>query len=122
MLFFLLYQRGVRVQTALYKDKYDLLLNGRIRIEVKTGKPRWVKGVPTWCFNIHRHGVLDESAVDFYVLRLEGVPYFRNAIHLLRKAPIGAKSVVVSLGSLLAGNNEARDFQALCDRLSRKEK
>lgn len=84
---------------APFRAKYDILANGK-RIEAKqsefgSGRKQ------AWFFNIHRHGVVEESQVDFYILRLEAAPIFKAAIHLVLPAPIGRPTIVISLRSLL---------------------
>lgn len=49
---------------AKFKCPYDLLLNGKVRLEVKSCGIQARKG---WKFNLHRHGKL-QPEVDFYVL------------------------------------------------------
>jgi len=77
---------------------YDLLVNGEKRVEVKVCFRR---DDGNWKFNIHRHGILDESNVDVYVLRLEGVPDFKAALHLIIPAPLGSMTIAISLRSLI---------------------
>lgn len=94
---------------------YDLLVDGQVRVEVKTspGGRATYKRRLTWRFNIHRHRNLTESNTDCYVLRLENLPEASYAIHLLLRAPIGKKTIGVSLRSLLAGHwaQQAQDFE-----------
>lgn len=92
------------VRSGPRADKWDILVDGRWHIEVKTAAPRKVgANPPTWFFNIHRHGLVDESKVDFYVLRLEDVPYCKYPIHLLLPSPIGKPTVAVSFRALVNG-------------------
>lgn len=84
-----------------YTAPFDLLIDSSLRIEVKTSQMQIVKGVPGWRFNIHRHGSVNETKVDKYILRLEGVPYTKAAIHLLVDAPIVTPTIKISLRSLL---------------------
>lgn len=88
-----------------YLAKWDLECKGK-RIEVKSGGALQIVSSSgsfqtRWQFNIHRHGVLDESQVDVYILRLEDVPEFTSAIHLIVPAPIGREVVKISLRSLI---------------------
>lgn len=53
-----------------------------------------------WRFNIHRHGILDESGVDVYVFCLDGVPG-GNPLYLVLPAPIGSPTMVFSVHSLV---------------------
>ena len=67
-----------------YLSSYDMLVDG-LHVEVKTAKPRLQNEkypMPSWCFNIHRHGKLSAEQPDYYLLRLEEVPYSSNAIYI----------------------------------------
>ena len=88
--------KGFKPQMATYASPYDLTCNGK-RIEVKRANCINNK----WQFSIHRHSKLDESQVDVYIFRLEDVPTFKSAIHLVLSAPIKRKKVEISLRSLL---------------------
>src|SRR6267142_4778407 len=65
--------------------KFDILMDDKIKIEVKCAAPIMKKGVPEWQFNIHRHNKVDEGEVDIYIFRFEGIPGSRKAIHALIK-------------------------------------
>lgn len=99
---------GRVVQVRKHKSPYDLLVDG-MRIEIKCSDVRVIRDVPTWWFNIHRHGVLNEQC-DFYIFRLENVPFSKYAIHLLYKAPLSTPVASVSFRSLLS-----RDAIAVVD-------
>lgn len=96
-----LYGFRVPVETVLpYNYKFDSLIN-RKRIEIKCGK---IQSYGIWKFNIHRHGKLDESSVDFYVIRLEDVPFVRhNWIHMVIPAPIGVSTLAIGMADLIEG-------------------
>ena len=96
-----LLNHGREVQKGRYNEPFDILVDGKIRVEVKTCSSVMKKGTPHWFFNIHRHGKLNESGVDAYVLRMENVPYSKYAMHLLFLAPLGKKSVLISARSLM---------------------
>lgn len=81
-----------------HTSPFDLLCAGK-RIEVKVSPRRPSDNI--WFFNIHRHGIMSEGAVDVYILRLENVPDFKYAIHLIIPAPIGKATVQISLRSLI---------------------
>src|ERR1700685_2878474 len=95
----LLTYRGFRVERMKEcSSPFDLLLDGNIRIEVKTcdgvrggegGENSQIK----WLFNIHRHNILDESGVDFYILKLNYTPIFKYPVHLLIEASIGRPTI-----------------------------
>jgi hypothetical protein len=88
--------QGFETFQADYNAKYDILCNGK-KVEVKTAE--YVNG--GWSVNIHRHGILNESDVDLYVLRLEGGPLFKYAIHLIIPAPVGKLRINITPRSLL---------------------
>ena len=86
-----------------YTSPYDCVIDGH-RTEIKCAAPRpkpHRDGALIWTFNIHRHGVLNEKETDLYILRLEGVPYSKAAIHMLFKAPLGTPTICVSMRALL---------------------
>jgi len=99
----LLSSYGRKVERQTWASPFDLLVDG-YRVEVKCAKPqvRRGSGIPQWQFNIHRHGILSEHA-DFYILRLEKVPFTKAAIHMLLRAPLGRLTVIISFRSLLNG-------------------
>ena len=96
--------RGYVAKKASYSSPFDILVNGKVRLEIKTGTPRGTgnfglrKG---WVFNIHRHGRVKESDVDVYILRLNNVPGFKYAIHLIIRAPLKVPTLVITLRSLI---------------------
>jgi len=99
------------------RDKFDLLVDGNCRIEVKSANAHLnVRGKKTstkieWSFNIHRHKVLSEEHVDLYVLRLLQVPHFPEPIYLLLPSPLGTKVFRISLrGLLLRHQADAENF------------
>ncbi|MCI0352845.1 MAG: hypothetical protein L0Z53_25775 [Acidobacteriales bacterium] len=108
---------GRKVFAAGYYDSFDLLVDG-FRCEVKTAEFRNKGHTHGWTFNIHRHGKLSEQT-DYYILRLQSVPYSNDAIHLLLKSPIGVSTVWISMRQLLSGLYAVavRDF----DRFARGE-
>ena len=81
-----------------HTSPFDLLCAGK-RIEVKVSPRRPYDN--KWFFNIHRHGILSESEVDVYILRLENVPDCKAAIHLIIPAPIGKPTVGITIRSLI---------------------
>lgn len=93
-------RHGFNCQHMGVYNPFDVLVDGKIRIEVKSAS---MNRHGEWKFNIHRHGVLDESEVDFYVFRLDGIPHHPNGAHLMAKAPLGTKVFRVSIRSLLTG-------------------
>lgn len=89
------------VQKARYNEPFDILVDGKIRVEVKASTPSRNRGRLTWTFNVHRHGILREECVDVYIFKLEEVPESKAAVYLLFKAPLKKKTVIVSFKSLL---------------------
>lgn len=91
---------GRTVEVAPYISPYDLLVDGKYRIEVKGGDKRAIKvgkyRYDGWSFNIHRHGILSEENVDFYILS------FAHQLALL-KAPLNVKTLAFRDRSLTKG-------------------
>ncbi len=85
-----------------HESPFDYLVDGW-RIELKVALPQKAKYGPFWKFNIHRHNALKENKVDFYVLRLQDVPFTRYDLHLLLKAPLKKKVLQFSVRSLMDG-------------------
>ncbi len=84
-----------------YDSHYDIYVNDK-RVEVKVAKAQKDRqNHSVWRFNIHRHGVLKETGVDAYILRLEDVPEFTYAIHLILPAPLGVMSVSITMRNLI---------------------
>ncbi len=82
-------RRGIRAKKARARSPFDLRTSAGVRIEVKycpfKERPisKGTKAVGYWKANIHRHGVKDESAVDFYALVLAP-----DTLGLIGKAPV----------------------------------
>ena len=100
-----LYRRGYKVKAMPFIGcKFDLLVNGKVRIEVKSAEPRkGYKGAIFWGINIHRHGVVARGATDFYWIVLFNVPLIRRPLHiLLSERAIGdTKTYNISLAEIL---------------------
>lgn len=87
-----------------YYHHWDATTDTGARLEFKAST--WSYETGQWSFNIHRHGKLDESQVDFYVLRLESTGIAKAflgqaAIHLVIPAPIGTPTIFITPRSLL---------------------
>ena len=82
---------------------HDFLVDEKYTIDVKTASARNVRGMLTWCFNIHRRGVLPSNPPWGYVLRLENVPAGTEnySLHFLFRN-VTSKTISISLRSLLA--------------------
>ncbi len=93
-----LQRRGLRPERSGYGDPHDIICRKTgMRVEVKSAK----LSHGFWKFNIHRHGKLNESQVDAYILRLNGIPFSKNAIHLILPSPLRRYTINISLRSLL---------------------
>jgi len=89
------YLKGL--QKAKHADSFDLIYQEK-RIEVKASR---MDQSGLWHFNVHRHGVIKEDGIFAYILRLEGVPGFEHALHLVIPAPLKVYTLVLSLRSLI---------------------
>lgn len=70
---------GLEVKPQSLWSKFDLLINGAIRVSLKSSAPhqyrhavtsrgrRYVYQYLTWHFNFHRHGRMPEHCVDFII-------------------------------------------------------
>jgi len=113
---------GISTKKLPYNSSFDVLVGGVFRIEIKTARCCINKGVPRWRFNIHRHGKMTEEEVDFYILRLENVPYHKSALHLLVPSPAKSKIIEISIRSLLNKHSKhIQAFQAFCEKLRPSE-
>lgn len=86
-IFSFLNENGVRAQRMPYQHSFDILIEGLLRLEVKTSHRREDN---TWHFNIHHGGVLNEKC-DLYALELYG-----TGRYALREAPIGKPIVRIA--------------------------
>lgn len=82
---------------AQHGEKGDIICGSK-HVEVKSCRGR-NKG--EWGFNLQRHGVLDETDIDAYILRLDNVPGFERAIHLVLPAPFRRSTITITLRSLM---------------------
>jgi hypothetical protein len=82
---------------------YDLLMDHKIRIEVKTSRIKGSKKKLFWGFNIHRHKIVQEREVDFYVFRFEDIPGSNKAIHALFEPPLTKQTIKYTQRQLLEG-------------------
>src|SRR6267142_2253258 len=119
--FYLLRAYGLHVVKQPHLWAFDLWINDKLNVEVKTAKPRTTTtrtNLPAWHFNIHRHGKLPERQPDFYLFRLEDIPYTRKAIHFLLKAPVTVMTIGITLRSLLNQDwyKEREEFLKLVGR------
>lgn len=103
---------GRKAELGEYSRAFDLSVDGW-RVEVKCAEAQLHNGQPTWRFNIHRHGKLKEEYVDYYILRLESIPFVTNAVHYLLKAPLASPTISISFRSIVAGDfaQAALDFE-----------
>lgn len=110
--------KGYFVRRMPYNSAFDLLVEDK-RVEVKCARPGQDG---QWVINIHRHGKLDESKVDVYIVRLEGIPgHKKAALHLLFPAPLNVHTLKFSFASLLRDYQGQIDNWQLLGTPSRKE-
>lgn len=116
----LLERYGRQVEQKEYLSRFDLLIDGKWRCEVKVAYPTAIStnmkivNKTRWLVNFHRHGELKEDC-DFYIIRLEQVPGFKAAIHLVLRAPVGTMTRRFTLRSLLEqGAPMVADFKKVC--------
>ncbi len=112
---------GKKVEVAGYYAPFDLLIDGKIKAEVKTClgvRSQSTDNLLEWHFNIHRHNGLSEGQADIYIFRLENIPECKYALHLLLKAPLCRKTIGVSMKSLLNGKwiQASKDFKEFIGR------
>lgn len=117
---YLLERYGRKVEQKEYLSRFDLLIDEKWRCEVKVAYPTKiitdVKLVnrTKWFVNFHRHGELKEDC-DFYIVRLEQVPGFKAAIHLVLRSPVRVMTKAFTLRSLLEdGAPMVSDFRKVC--------
>lgn len=123
--------KGINTEHASYYAPFDLYTSRGTRIEVKYApfsvrpKPMALNGEQAaWWFNIHRHGKLDCSAVDFYILRCDGSPELETvglnaAFHVIIKSPIEKKTLCLSLRTILRDYGSNVDAHALIEEFDR---
>ena len=106
---------GHKIHHMPYQSPFDLLMDGKLRIEIKTAPPITKLGRPCWNFNIHRHNIVEESQIDYYILRFENVPWCKYAIHALFKAPIEKPTLQFGFRQLLEGaiSEQVKAFNGL---------
>jgi hypothetical protein len=110
-------RHGRSVEMMPYICPFDLLVDGYTRVEVKIAK---FNG-KSWDFNIHRHGKVNEKFVDAYILRMENVPGFKAAIHLIIQSPLNTQTVHISFRSLITRYaKHFNDFSVL-DRIKESD-
>ena len=69
-----------------------------VTVEIKTASGSGGK----WRVNLHRHGKLDESGVDAYIIQLLNVPGAgRTPTYLTFPAPLGRKTFAFTVSSLM---------------------
>ncbi len=104
------------VKKCGYYDPFDFVVRGKT-IELKTAEPFIPTGggIPSWTFNLHRHGKMG-PAPDFYVFRLQRLPFMGNrALHLLLDGNQTSKVMRVTVLSLMRGDfQKAVRFDQFC--------
>ena len=99
--------RGVDSKRQSFASEYDLLTAGGQKIEVKYASFRRLKtdGRMGWQINFHRHGVLNESEVNWYaaILDADSTGLFGKAVlSLILPAPINKTTLQLSPRSLVS--------------------
>lgn len=106
---------GRDIWPARYGSHYDILVDGKVRCEIKTAAPRKElhppkdsgsqrEKAPFWRFNLHRGGKMFMESIDCYILRFEGVPFCKNSFHaLILSGDAGTKTVQFSFRQMLKG-------------------
>jgi hypothetical protein len=89
---------GRSCDRQFHQDPFDILVDGW-RVDVKTAVPVEYHGGYRWLFNLH-HGGRPITGCDFFVLRLEDVPFSVRPVHLLLGAPFPTLTVAVTVQSL----------------------
>jgi len=97
-------RHGIATRRLPYKSAYDLETTTGIRMEVKTASytafsTKKQRHQGQWKFNIHRHGLLDEWNVDYYILLLGPDPYRvlgKALLTVVIPAPLGRKVLLVT--------------------------
>jgi len=99
-------RRGIDSTADGYKSDYDLLTANGLKIEVKySAFITKLDGWQGWSLNAHRHNILDEGSVDWYVAVLGGDPsglFGKALISLVIPAPIETKNLQISPRSLVS--------------------
>jgi len=88
------------VSISKAKGRESVLIIDGLRVEVKQSS---LSSGKWWKVNLHRHGVLDESDVDAYLLLLNGVPGVAGgmSLYLIIPAPQNVKGLAISFSSLM---------------------
>lgn len=108
----ILTDHGRSVKRQKQHSPFDLLVDNQFRVEVKAAR---IQGCGRFTANLHRHTELSEDSVDFYVIRLVGIPHCGKSLHLLLRAPVGTKTVQFSLRGLVShGAPYIENFRRFC--------
>lgn len=107
---------GRKVDRQTHVSRFDILVDGQIKIEVKSLYPvRTERGVIRWRANIHHGGKIDESYTHFYVFCFNNVPHMRQKLYLLYKAPINSMTVGISMRRLIRDAGvRVKSFNLFC--------
>jgi len=99
----LLRQGGRDAHRTFERTPFDVIVDKRIRVEIKTRRPRHNNKEFCWRVTLERHRKLTEHLIDCYIFRLEGVPYHKSAIYLLFVPPLKVRVLRIGLRQLLQG-------------------
>jgi hypothetical protein len=92
---------GRRAVRTPGRGKGDLLVDGTLAIEVKTAEAQTNEKAGTqWRFNIHSHGILNETA-DYYIFQFLGVPEQKGALYAAFKAPLKVYTVGFTMRKMI---------------------
>ena len=82
---------------------FDVLVDSKLRCEIKSATPRTVSGRVMWQFNLHRHNRVCLVGTDFYALYISGFRGFKYGTWLIipySEVP-GRKKIFISERSLI---------------------
>lgn len=118
----LLRKAGRKIKMRGYYDRIDMDVDG-LHVELKAARPCTNSQLTvSWRFSLHRHGKISQELPDFYLLRLEQVPYTKHAIHLIIPGDTKTKTFSVGINGLLSQDfaDNAKMFDRLRDGTLRK--
>jgi hypothetical protein len=107
---------------------FDILVEGVARVEVKVaryGRRRRTMQAVNWQANIHRHNVVSNGTVDFFVVHLPAIKTlgFRSGIQLVipgedlrdvKTVSISARSLITRYAKYFGRWNDIKEFCERC--------
>lgn len=89
---------SVRREKKRHKNRFSIIVNG-VNVEVKIAR---ANRQGKWKVNIHRHGLVDETGVDAYLIILRDVPgNGLMPLYLVFSAPVSTQTFEFSFSSLM---------------------